>query len=184
MCAYMGRNTKLANREANSQKEGRWGPPGPSPLKQVTTIALQLVDDDLIVTPVVVDVSLVCTSSPVKNHSLLDEPVVGPIDYLHSINAEVVICEPLVLLDKVYPKILSPIDLIDDYLVVEPILPSNNLHPSHTTLVVAEKIDLFDKQHSELLVDNTITTRSFTYLVEDSIHQMRPLQTIQLKLMQ
>ena len=177
MCAYMGRNTKMANRAASRQKDGRWGPPGPSPLKQVTTIALQLVDDDLIVTPVVVDVSLVCTSSD----SLLDELVVVPIDYLTSITAEVVICEPLVLLDKVYPKILSQIDLVDDSIVVEPLLLSYNLHPIHTTLVVAEKIDLFDKQHSELLIDNTITTLSFTCLVEDSIHQMRPLHPSVLK---
>ena len=133
MCAYMGRNTKMAQREANRQKEGRWGPPGPSPLKQVITIALQLVDDDLIVKPVVVDVSLVCTSSD----SLLDELVVVPIDYLPSITAEVVICEPLALFS---------IDLANEYLVVGPLLPSNNSNLIDSTLKVAETVDLWSKK--------------------------------------
>ena len=173
----------MANRAASRQKDGRWGPPGPSPLKQVT-LAIRLVDDILIVKPVVVlaDVLLVCTSGSAELSnpycqpcdSLLAEPVVVSINDLPFITAEVVIHKPLVVLDKVYSSLSSPDDMVDDYVVVEPILPSNNLHLIDTTLVVAEKINSFDREYSELLIDDNISTYPFTCLVEDIIHQVRP----------
>ena len=162
----MGRNTKMANRAASRQKDGRWGPPGPSPLKQVT-LPIRLVDDILIANPVVVlaDVLLVCTSGSAELSNphcqpcdaLLAEPDVECIDYLPSISTEVVICKHLVVLGEVYSTLSSPIDMVDDYVVVAPMLPSDNSNLIDTTLEVVktvhswvQTIALFVKEHATL----------------------------------
>ena len=184
MCAYMGRNTKMANRAASRQKDGRWGPPGPSPLKQVT-LAIQLVDDILVVKPVVVlaDVLLVCTSGSAEVldpccqpcDSSLDELVVVPnynslsitagvviceplvvatIDDLPFITAVVVTCVPLVVLDKGCSKLLCRIDVVDEYLVVGPVSPSNDLNLIDTTLEMGKTVDLRGKTLALLMKDH------------------------------